>query len=181
MVKRRVFAVQNFGHPPGGRENYWVQASRSGDLEAFNTLVLKYQDLLYDIAAQILEYAPQAETATQQAFLQAYCQIHSYNGGSLKVWLLRLLVGECLEQMRAFQRPAGSEPAPRLAATLGCLAVDERIILVCVDLHGLSYQEVADVLRISASEVRRRLAKARLELSQVLPQNTKGRMNVRAS
>jgi len=83
-----------------------VHAARSGDLEAFNTLVLKYQDVMYRIALRILGQDALAEDATQEAFISAYQHIVNFRNGSLKAWFLRILVNKCYDVIRHMQRTA---------------------------------------------------------------------------
>ena len=64
--------------------------AQSGDLESFNTLVLKYQDVMYHTALRILGQEALAEDATQDAFVSAYQHIGQFRGGSLKAWFIRI-------------------------------------------------------------------------------------------
>jgi RNA polymerase sigma-70 factor (ECF subfamily) len=81
-----------------------VRAAQSGNLEAFNALVLKYQDLIYGMALRILGQDALAEDATQEAFISAYQHIVNFRGGSLKAWFLRILVNKCYDDIRRMQR-----------------------------------------------------------------------------
>jgi RNA polymerase sigma-70 factor (ECF subfamily) len=65
-------------------ENTLVRSAQSGNLEAFNALVLKYQDMLYRAALRILGDDALAEDATQDAFISAYQHVIHFHGGSLK-------------------------------------------------------------------------------------------------
>ena len=83
-----------------------VHAAQSGDLDAFNALVLKYQDVMYRVAVRILGQEALAEDATQDAFISAYQHINNFRGGSLKAWLMRILVNKCYDEMRRMQHTA---------------------------------------------------------------------------
>jgi len=81
-----------------------VHSAQSGDLEAFNALVIKYQNVMYRTALGILEQDALAEDATQDAFISAYQHIIDFRGGSLKAWLIRILINKCYDQIRHRQR-----------------------------------------------------------------------------
>ena len=81
-----------------------VRSAQSGNLEAFNALVLKYQDLLYGVALRILGQDALAEDATQEAFISAYQHIVNFRSGSLKAWFMRILVNKCYDDMRRMPR-----------------------------------------------------------------------------
>lgn len=86
------------------QEGELIEAAKEGDLEAFNIIVLKYQDLLFRIAYRIFAEEDPAYDAVQDAFLSAFQQIQSVRGDSMKAWLIRIVVNKCKDQLRAMQR-----------------------------------------------------------------------------
>lgn len=82
-------------------ENEWIDAAKAGDLDAFNEIVLKYQDMLFRIAYNIFGDADEASDALQDAFISAFQHIHSFRNGSLKGWLIRIVVNKCGDQLRS--------------------------------------------------------------------------------
>jgi RNA polymerase sigma-70 factor (ECF subfamily) len=85
-------------------ENTLLHSAQSGNLEAFNALVLKYQDVLYRVALRILGQEALAEDATQEAFISAFQHIINFRDGSLKAWFMRILVNKCYDDIRRMQR-----------------------------------------------------------------------------
>lgn len=81
-----------------------VRSAQSGNLEAFNALVLKYQDVMYRTALRILGQDALAEDVTQNAFISAFQHIIDFRGGSLKAWFMRILVNQCYDDIRHMQR-----------------------------------------------------------------------------
>lgn len=81
-----------------------IHSAQSGDLEAFNSLVLKYQDRMYRAALYFLGQDALAEDATQDAFISAYQHIGNFRGGSLKAWFMRILVNKCYDEIRRMRR-----------------------------------------------------------------------------
>lgn len=85
-------------------EIYLIQAAQKGDLDAFNRLVLAYQDPVYNQAYRIIGEAESADDATQEAFISAFHHINSYRGGSFRAWLLRIVTNSCYDELRRRQR-----------------------------------------------------------------------------
>ena len=81
-----------------------IQASRQGDLDAFNRLVLNYQNMLYSQAYRMMGDPAMAEDATQEAFISAYKNLGSYRGGSFKAWLLRIVTNASYDELRRQKR-----------------------------------------------------------------------------
>ncbi len=85
-------------------ETTLIKEAQSGDLDAFNTLVLAYQDTLFNTALRILGDEDQAADATQDAFLSAFKSINSFRGGSFKAWLMRTVTNACYDELRRRKR-----------------------------------------------------------------------------
>jgi RNA polymerase sigma-70 factor, ECF subfamily len=81
-----------------------IQDAQHGDLDAFNRLVLAYQDALYNTALRILSDEDRAADATQEAFISAFRSINSYRGGSFKAWLMRTVTNACYDELRRQKR-----------------------------------------------------------------------------
>ncbi len=81
-----------------------VSSASKGDLEAFNQLVLKYQDLVYNVARSILGDDDSAEDAAQETFISAFQHVASFRGGSFRSWLLRIATNTCYDFLRAQKR-----------------------------------------------------------------------------
>jgi RNA polymerase sigma-70 factor, ECF subfamily len=81
-----------------------IRDAQRGDLEAFNSLVLAYQDIVYNTALRILTDEDLAADATQEAFLSAFRALNSYRGGSFRAWLLRTVTNACYDELRRKQR-----------------------------------------------------------------------------
>jgi RNA polymerase sigma-70 factor (ECF subfamily) len=81
-----------------------VQDAQKGDLNAFNRLILEYQDRVYNTAYRVLGDDAQAQDAVQEAFIAAYNNLDSFRGGSFKAWLLRVVTNKCYDELRRKQR-----------------------------------------------------------------------------
>ena len=85
-------------------EQTLIRAAQRGELDAFNELVLLYQDFLFRVALNILGDEDAAADATQQAFISAFRSVGSFRGGSLRSWLSRITVNACYDELRRVAR-----------------------------------------------------------------------------
>ena len=81
-----------------------IQQAKHGDLDAFNRLVLAYQEQAYNLALRLLGDDPSAQDATQTAFINAFKAIKSFRGGSFRAWILRILTNACYDELRRQKR-----------------------------------------------------------------------------
>jgi len=178
-----------------------VHSAQSGDVDSFNALVLKYQDVMYRTALRILGQEALAEDATQDAFISAYQHMGQFRGGSLKAWFIRILVNKCYDDFRHMQRTPtisldgsltndgeneglytmlwdqapsveeyveASERNEHIQKCLNKLSLDNRIIIMLVDIEEMSYSEASAILKIPIGTVKSRLARARFNLREEL-------------
>ena len=81
-----------------------IHSARKGDLDAFNRLVLAYQDIIYNQAFRVLGDTQAADDATQETFISAFHNIRSFRGGSFRAWLLRIVTNTCYDELRRRKR-----------------------------------------------------------------------------
>ena len=92
-----------------------IHDAQHGNLEAFNSLVLAYQDSLYNTALRILGDEDLAADATQEAFLSAFRALNGYRGGSFRAWLLRTVTNACYDELRRKKRRPTTPLEPETA------------------------------------------------------------------
>jgi RNA polymerase sigma-70 factor, ECF subfamily len=85
-------------------ESVLVARAQTGDMEAFNELVLRYQQLIYNVTLAILGDPDSAEDASQLTFLRAFQHMGAFRGGSFRSWLLRTATHTCYDCLRAIRR-----------------------------------------------------------------------------
>ncbi len=81
-----------------------IQSAQKGELEAFNTLILHYQDMVFNTALRILSDEDLAADAAQEAFISAFRSIATFRGGSFKAWLMRTVTNACYDELRRQKR-----------------------------------------------------------------------------
>lgn len=91
-------------------EEQLIARSQRGDVEAFNQLILRYQQSLYSVVYRMLGNTELAADVSQDAFLAAFRAIGSFRGGSsFRAWLLRIASNMACDHWRKLQRhPASS-------------------------------------------------------------------------
>jgi RNA polymerase sigma-70 factor, ECF subfamily len=173
-----------------------IERTLDGDLGAFETLVERHRAVVYRVAARIVG-PDEAEDVSQDTFLRAFHRLGQYRGASsFRTWLLQITQNTALNAL-AWARRRPTEPGEdaaeaadadprrqpvselerrerrdRLERKLAGLRPEYRSLLVLRDLEGLSYGEIAGVLKMPLGSVKGRLHRARTELIELLRNNT---------
>lgn len=175
-----------------------VRNAQAGDLPSFNALVTRHEHAVYAVCLRMLREVPAAEDATQDTFVRAWTSLDSFRGGLVRPWLLRIATNRCLDLIRASgRRPSTSldaepvEVEPRwtsqtgdpehpeafaaraelsgfLERALGQLPEDQRSAIILADIHGLSYEEIAETMRVAVGTVKSRISRSRARLREIL-------------
>jgi RNA polymerase sigma-70 factor, ECF subfamily len=175
-----------------------------GRTAAFEMLVRRYQDRLYNTVYRLLGNAEDAEDVVQEAYIHAYQSLRSFKGDALFfTWLYRIAVNAAISWKRkeravlrwqtegnadrVGQGPPNvmqrSEPAAallraeeveRIQAALQRVSPEHRMVLILKDMDGHKYDAMAEILNVPVGTIRSRLHRARLELRQVLEQMENG-------
>ena len=157
----------------------------SGDPEAYEAIVTRYQRGLFNVALRMLGNYEDARDATQNAFIKAYQHLDTFNPEQrFFSWLFRILKNECLNALRgrrpfepvSLGLPAGDRPDPvevrerhsAVQAALLALSMEYREVVVLRHYTDLSYEEIAAALGIPAKTVKSRLYTARQQLGDML-------------
>ena len=175
-----------------------VERCLAGDVTAFESLVEKYRGRVYRLAFNVLRDAEDARDVAQEAFLRAWQALPSFRRQSaFYTWLFRIAMNVASDRARqrmargrAFgterveeeqwerelidpeeppdARAARVEARRRIMRALDALPEHHRAIIMLSDLEGLSYREIAEVLRIPMGTVISRLHNARKRLRAAL-------------
>ena len=171
-----------------------ILATQRGDQAAFGQLVRKYQDRLFTALVHVCGGREEAEDTAQDAFVQAYRKLASFEGqSSFYTWLYRIAFNTAISRKRRL-RPelsvdrsrelTGAEPtdgsegaedlllrqerATMVQLALAQLGAEHRAILVLREMEGCDYDAIADILQLPVGTVRSRLHRARLQLKEHL-------------
>jgi RNA polymerase sigma-70 factor (ECF subfamily) len=175
-----------------------IKQAQDGDVSAYNTLVLHYQNRVYNLAYRIIGEPDAAADATQEAFISAYKALRRFRGGNFKAWLMRIVTNACYDELRRRKRrPQSSldelteqnESSPLLVSQnipgpedhqqnvelvraiqrcLEELTDEQRTAAVLCDVEGYDYNEIADIMSTSLGTVKSRISRARAKLRDCL-------------
>jgi len=173
-----------------------IKATLAGDATAYESLVLKYQDRLFNTLYRITHSREEAEDVAQDAFVQAYVKLSSFQGKSqFYTWLYRIAFNISVSRRRKkrpvlsvdhTQEVSGNEPVDSrpsaqekleqqedvqaIHSALARLSDDHRCILVLRELEGCDYETIGEALDLPVGTVRSRLFRARKQLKEELEQ-----------
>ncbi len=153
-----------------------VERAREGDEVAFSELVDLDGDRCYAIAYRILRDVERAQDAVQQAFLLAWRELPRLRDPErFEVWLHRLLVNACYEELRRYRRwntnvrplpvdgPAGGDETvsiderDALERAFRRLTPEHRAVVVLHHHAGMPLASIAEVAGIPLGTVKSRL------------------------
>ena len=162
-----------------------VERARNGDIDAYEQLVKRYQDLAFRTAYVIAGSTGDAEDAAQEAFVKAYYALGRFRqGASFKPWLLTIVANEARNRVRSASRRAGlatrvtedrasgdAAPSPEVAAmdaadrvmllaALDSLGEQDRLVLTYRYFFDLTEREMAQALGCRQGTVKSRLSRA---------------------
>ncbi|MBI5627689.1 MAG: sigma-70 family RNA polymerase sigma factor [Candidatus Rokubacteria bacterium] len=175
-----------------------IARCQAGDLQAFEPLVEKYRQRVWRLALHILRDREEALDVAQETFVRAFQSIREFRGQSaFYTWVFRIAVNLATDRHRktaARARAFGAEAVPeeewervmpdpaarpdleatraeeraKITRALDALPRNHRTIIMLSDIEGLSYREIAEVLRCPIGTVMSRLHNARKRLRALL-------------
>ncbi|MDH3592604.1 MAG: sigma-70 family RNA polymerase sigma factor, partial [Planctomycetota bacterium] len=168
-----------------------VRRIREGDGDALRVIVERYQDRIHALIYGIVRDRHEVEDVAQEVFLKVYTRISAFDGRSkFYTWLYRVAANAAKDHVKKrSRRPAvtleedailpdpteGPAAGARLRESrrlvreaIATLSPRYRTVLAMRELDGLTYKEIADVLRLSIGTVESRLHRARAQLKRRL-------------
>ena len=163
-----------------------VARSMGGDLDSFNQLVLRWERPIYALAYRVIGREEDARDVAQETFLRAFRALAGFKGqAKFSSWLYRITLNLCRDWIRRERRtpvaqaPEGvdlleiateAEPSETVedlvsrrelgravAKTMATLPEEQRTAIILKEYHGLTFQEIADLLDCPLSTVKTRL------------------------
>jgi len=97
-------AAKRNGVAPEDEERL-IEACKGGDLGAFDKLILRYQDVVYGVAFQLLRDREDAEDVAQEVFLSCFRNIGAFRFESrFSTWIYRVTVNRVKNRWKYLQR-----------------------------------------------------------------------------
>ncbi len=168
-----------------------VRRAKAGEVGAFDALVEKYQHRILNLAGRYVSDHAARQDIAQEAFLKAWRNIRSFRGDSeFYTWLFRITVNTAISHLSAARRrpertlpprdgeepsmddlqadldtPQGEVEAEEVAAVVNQviaeLSEDLRVAITLRELEGMSYEQIAYIMKCPTGTVRSRIFRAR--------------------
>ena len=146
---------------------------------------------LYNYLLQLSRHPQTAEDLVQDTFIKAYDHLESYQGERVRPWLFRVAYNTYIDHYRREKRQIQADPQLMDAINTNIVAGPEeeilfqerlglwfkavntlpeknRQIILLRDYYDFSYQEVADILNLSLTNVKVTLFRARQKIKEVM-------------
>lgn len=163
-----------------------VARSVGGDLDSFNQLVVRWERPIYALAYRVIGREEDARDVCQETFLRAFRAIRGFKGqAKFSSWLYRITLNLCRDWIRRERRaPLAQSPegldlvelaaeregtesvedlvsrrelSQAVARAMALLPEEQRTAIILKEYHGLTFQEIADLLDCPLSTAKTRL------------------------
>jgi RNA polymerase sigma-70 factor, ECF subfamily len=163
-----------------------VARSVGGDADSFNQLIKRWERPIYALAYRTIGREDDARDVVQETFLRAFRGLGGFKGqAKFSSWLYRIALNLCRDWMRRERRaPVVATPdgvdlielagegdaavrvdelvvrkdlSRAVAVAMRALPEEQRAAIVLKEYHGLTFQEIAELLGCPLSTVKTRL------------------------
>ncbi len=156
----------------------------NGNIDSFNILVNKYELYILKFVYNMIRDREAAEDITQEVFITVYNKLYMYNSKyKFSNWILQIARNKCIDYIRKYKRVyeanledvkdlVSKEPSPEQSMEFketkaivenyieSLNEIDKQIIILRYT-DELTFLDIAEVLNMSESAVKRRYYKAR--------------------
>ncbi len=170
-----------------------IQRCLRGDQTAWEAIVRMYRRKVFNIAYKFVGRHDQAEDLTQDVFLKLYKSLDTFDRrANFQTWLISVSRNLCIDHYRSVRKeretinrdvdpselapvssdtPADDKLEQRdrvvlLRQALDTLAPTLRTAVLLRDIQELTYQEIADKLKLPEGTVKSRINRGRTELAR---------------
>jgi RNA polymerase sigma-70 factor (ECF subfamily) len=170
-----------------------IEQCLSGDQAAWEAVVRQHWRKVFNVAYKFVGKHDEAEDLAQDIFLKIFKALDTFDRrANFQTWIISIARNLCIDHYRSVRKeretiarevdageltPASGDVGPDgvleqsdlralLQRALEKLPVSLRTAVVLRDLQELSYQEIADRLRLPEGTVKSRINRGRLELAR---------------
>jgi len=181
-----------------------VAKSIGGDADSFNELILRWERPIYALAYRTIGREEDARDVCQETFLRAFRALPGFRGqAKFSSWLYRIALNLCRDWIRRERRApvvqppedvdlmelaAAAEPSESIEdlvarkdlsriveRAMAMLPEEQRTAIVLKEYHGLTFQEIADLVGCPLSTVKKRLYQGLSVLRRELAKNPRAK------
>jgi len=174
-------------------DQYYIEAVRNGNIQAFAFLVEKYQKLIYTLALKLLKRPEDAEEMAQDTFIKAYQKLDSYEGKSkFSTWIYSITYNACISELRKrriefksledqriteqdemkmhdYYRETKKEDQEKyLNLALGKLPEDDQVLVTLYYYENQSMDEISEITGLTVSNIKVKIHRARKKMYSLL-------------
>lgn len=180
-------------HSERNGDRLLIAKAKKGNMEAFESLVKKYQRPVYFICHWMTGQHQSADDLSQETFIKAYVSLDKFKDGmNFYTWIRKIAVNNSLNYLkgRKKEEPLGEKekkitdfnkyqelPQEKLQRnrmeqkfldSLGALPSDQKIVFILRVYENHSYKGISEILDIPEGTVMSRLSRARKKLKSEL-------------
>lgn len=86
-------------------EKQLIHNAKNGDVEAFEIIIEKYQQQIFNIAFRMMGNYDDASDSAQNAIIKIFKNLKNFEGKSkLSTWIYRIVTNTCLDELRKKSR-----------------------------------------------------------------------------
>ncbi|MBM3284499.1 MAG: sigma-70 family RNA polymerase sigma factor [Candidatus Aminicenantes bacterium] len=177
--------------PESANDRELVARAKKGEMSAFESLVRKYQQPVYVLCHRITGAHQTADDLAQETFIKAFLALPQFiDGHAFYSWIRRIALNNCFNYLKKRQRErpltreenvaggsflsAANSPPPdalqrdemerKFREAFRSLPNDQKTVFALRTFEDMSYEEIAQALRIPQGTVMSRLNRARKKL-----------------
>ncbi|MCB0445029.1 MAG: sigma-70 family RNA polymerase sigma factor [Gelidibacter sp.] len=164
-----------------------------GDTNAFTVLVNRYKDLVFTLVLRMLKNREEAEEVSQDTFIKVYKSLHTFKGDSkFSTWIYKVAYHSCLDRIKKNKRKFNevemneftehqlklidnaldnlleAEQKQTIQTCLNLLPSDDSFLLTLYYFDEQSLDEIAEIVGITANNVKVKLFRSRKKLATIL-------------
>lgn len=162
---------------------------KAGEMEAFEMLVKKYHNQIINTIFPLVGNVHDAEDITQEVFFKIYHRLDSFRAqAKFSSWLYRVSMNSAYDFLRKQKHKTislenidyadisdGKKPEniftkDLVQDALNKIPFEFRTVIVLKEIDGLSYREIAEILKIRIGTVESRIYRARSMLKKIFIQ-----------
>jgi RNA polymerase sigma-70 factor (ECF subfamily) len=160
------------------------RAFTSGKREAFTELYLRFRQRVFSYCLRMLGSGAEAEDLYQEVFIRVYQRANQFSEDkSLAGWIFTIAHNLCLNRIRdrktfdniddirylaAPNTEVGDDWAVRIQSALEQVPPENREPFLLFEYQGLSYAEIAEVMKLTVPAVKSRIYRSREQLRLLL-------------
>jgi RNA polymerase sigma-70 factor (ECF subfamily) len=170
-----------------------IQRCLHGDQRAWEAIVRQYWRKVFNVAYKFVGRHEEAEDLAQDIFIKIFKSLDTFDRrANFQTWLISVSRNLCIDHYRSVRKeretidrdvdageltPAAPDPSPMasleqrdrvmlLREALAALPETLKTAVLMRDIQELSYQEIADKLRLPEGTVKSRINRGRTELAR---------------